>query len=147
MVEVTAKNRFFLIYKRKIDIEYHSTIITWKRAQTVNFTVSYFASGTKILVKEGSELETIDILARPQVGVIYKTVNVRVIKQQHHATKLVIVKDHNDRFKNLEKRIIDVFAGDGIILEFLKKESSNPNELEVVPEFSYVYEFYACILS
>ncbi|XTZ11173.1 MAG: amino acid ABC transporter substrate-binding protein [cyanobacterium endosymbiont of Rhopalodia yunnanensis] len=146
LVEVTAKNRFSFIEKRKIDIECSSTTVTWKRTKTVDFSVSYFASGTKILVKKGSGLETIDTLAGRQVGVIPKTTNERVIKEQQPSAKLVIVKDHNDGLKKLEEGMIDAFAGDGIILEGLKKESRNPNSLGVFPEFPYVYDSYACIL-
>lgn len=61
--------------------------MTWKITQTVYFTVSYFASDTKLLVNKGSEIETIDTLAVRQVGVIPKTSNERVIKQQQPAAK------------------------------------------------------------
>ncbi|WP_119260135.1 hypothetical protein [cyanobacterium endosymbiont of Rhopalodia gibberula] len=50
--------------------------------------MSYFASGTKILVKKGSGLETIDPLAVRQVGVIPKITNARVIEQQQPAAKI-----------------------------------------------------------
>ena len=108
--------------------------------------MSYFASGTKILVKKDSGLETVDSLAGRQVGVIPKTTNERVIKKQQHTAKLVTVKDLSDGFKKLEADIIEAFVGDGIILEGLRKESRNPGELKVVPNFPYVYESYACIL-
>ncbi|WP_267383562.1 amino acid ABC transporter substrate-binding protein [Cyanobacterium sp. uoEpiScrs1] len=146
LVEVTAKNRLSFIQNRNIDIECSSTTVTWKRSQTVDFTVSYFASGTKILVKKGSELETIETLAGRKIGVITKTTNERVIQQQQPAAKLVRVKDHNDGLKKLEEDKIDAFAGDGIILEGLKKESRNPSLLKVVPEFPYAYESYACMV-
>jgi polar amino acid transport system substrate-binding protein len=61
--------------------------VTWKITQTVYFTVSYFSSDTKLLFNKGSEIETIDTLAVRQVGVILKTSNERVIKQQQPAAK------------------------------------------------------------
>ncbi len=146
LVEVTPKNRFDFIKNGKIDLECASTTFTWQRNQMVDFTVSYFASGTKILVKKDSGLGTIDTLAGRKVGVIPKTTNEQAIKQQQPAAKLVIVKDRNDGLKKLEAGTIDAFASDGIILEGLKKESKNPSALEVVPEFPYVYESYACMV-
>ncbi|HAC62238.1 MAG TPA: amino acid ABC transporter substrate-binding protein [Cyanothece sp. UBA12306] len=146
LLEVTAQNRFDKIKDGTIDIECASTTFTWERNETVDFTVSYFASGTKVLVAKGSGIGAIETLAGRKVGVIPKTTNEQAIKIQQPAAQLVMVKDRNDGLKKLESGIIDAFASDGIVLEGLKKESSNPNILEVVPEFPYVYESYACMV-
>ncbi len=146
LVEVNPQNRFAKIKDGSIDIECASTTFTWQRNQTVDFTVSYFASGTKVLVKKGSGIGPIETLAGRKVGIIPKTTNEQAIKLQQPAAQLVAVKDRNDGLQKLETGIIDAFASDGILLQGLKKESSNPSNLEVVPEFPYVYESYACMI-
>ncbi len=146
LVEVTPQNRFAKIKEGSIDIECASTTFTWEREKEVDFTVSYFASGTKVLVKKGSGLDTLESLAGRKVGVIAETTNERVIKIQQPAAELVSVKDRIDGLNKLEAGEIDAFASDGILLEGLKKEAKNPVNLEVVPEFPFMYESYACIV-
>lgn len=146
LVEVTPENRFTKIKDQSIDIECGSTTVTWQREKEVDFSVSYFASGTKLLVKKGSELGTVESLAGMKIGVIPNTTNEKAIKLQQPAAQLVTVKDRFDGLQKLEKGEIDGFASDGIILEGLKQNASNSNALEIVPEFPYMYESYACAI-
>nr|MCU0536187.1 transporter substrate-binding domain-containing protein [Hydrococcus sp. Prado102] len=53
LVEVSPQNRFAKIKDGSIDIECSSTTLTWEREKEVDFSVSYFASGTQMLVKKG----------------------------------------------------------------------------------------------
>lgn len=145
-VEVNPENRFTKLKDGTIDLECGSTTITWERKKEVDFSVSYFASGTKLLVKTDSNLNTIESLAGRRIGVIPNTTNEKVIRLQQPAAELIIVQD---RYQGLEKLIageIDGFASDGIVLHGLRKTAINPSGLEVVPDFPYVYESYACAL-
>lgn len=145
-IEVTPENRFSKIEDGSIDIECGSTTVTWKREQEVDFSVSYFAGGTKLLVKKDSNLNTIESLAGRRIGVIANTTNEKVIKLQQPAAELVPVKDRYDGLEKLVAGEIDGFASDGIVLEGLKKTAINAKGLEIVPEFPYMYESYACTL-
>jgi polar amino acid transport system substrate-binding protein len=146
VVEVTPQNRFDKIKNGSIDIECGSTTFTWKRDREADFSVSYFASGTQLLVTEGSGLHSIDTLAGKRIGVIANTTNETVIKTQQPAAILVTVKDRNEGLKKLETGEIEGFASDGITLEGLRKNSSRGGGLAIVPQYPYAYESYACIL-
>lgn len=146
LVEVTPQNRFDKIAQNAIDIECASTTFTWEREQQVDFTVSYFASGTQLLVKKDSELNSLDSLAGKRIGVIAQTTNEAVMKQQQPAATFITVSDRYEGLEKLESGEIDGFASDGILLEGLKREGKNPTNLEVIPEFPYQYEAYACII-
>ncbi|WP_013323153.1 amino acid ABC transporter substrate-binding protein [Gloeothece verrucosa] len=146
LVEVTPENRFAKIKDQSIDIECGSTTVTWARDKEVDFSVSYFASGTQLLVKKGSNLGTIESLAGMKIGVIPNTTNERAIKLQQPAAQLVTVKDRFEGLQKLEKGEIDGFASDGIVLQGLKRTVKNGNSLEIVPEYPYMYESYACVI-
>jgi polar amino acid transport system substrate-binding protein len=146
LVEVTPENRFSKLKDRSIDIECSSTTFTWKRDKEVDFSLSYFASGTQLLVKKGSKLGTIESLAGKKIGVISKTTNEAVIKTQQPAAQLVAVKDRNEALKKLQKGEIDGFADDGIVLEGLRRKTANSKDYDIVPKFPYQYESYACTL-
>lgn len=146
LVEVTPQNRFDKVKNREIDIECASSTFTWERDQFVDFTVSYFASGTKILRKKGSNLGTIESLAGRRIGVIPNTTNEQAIKLQQPAAQIIPIKDRNEGLNKLKKGEIDAIAGDGIVLQGLRLENNNADSFEVVPEFPYVYEAYACMI-
>jgi polar amino acid transport system substrate-binding protein len=88
----------------------------------------------------------LESLAGRKVGVIPNTTNERAIKLQQPAAQLVAVQDQSDGLAKLEKGEIEAFAGDGIVLEGLKKGAKNPQGLVVVPTLPYQYESYACSL-
>ncbi|MBR8831165.1 MAG: Glutamate/aspartate import solute-binding protein [Chroococcopsis gigantea SAG 12.99] len=146
IVEVTPANRFSKLKKGDIDIECGSTSVTWNREKEVDFSVSYFANGTQLLVKKNSPLNSIDSLAGKRIGVIANTTNARVIKTQQPAAKIVTLKNRNEGLQKLSAGEIDGFASDGITLEGLRKTAKNPGEFKVVPDFPYAYEAYACTL-
>jgi polar amino acid transport system substrate-binding protein len=146
LVEVTAQERFSKIKDRQIDIECSSSTFTWERQKQVDFSVSYFASGTQLLAKKDSGLGSIETLFGKKIGVLSKTTNEAAIKSQQPEAQLVIVKDHLDGLKKLQNGEIDGFAGDGILLEGLRRTTTNPKDWEIVPEYPYVYESYACML-
>ncbi|MEM8780355.1 MAG: amino acid ABC transporter substrate-binding protein [Cyanobacteria bacterium P01_G01_bin.49] len=146
LVEVTPQNRFNKVKNREIDIECASSTFTWERDQSVDFSVSYFASGTKLLIKKGSQLGTIESLAGSKIGVIPNTTNEQAIKLQQPAAQLIPIKDRNEGLEMLQKGDIEAIAGDGIVLQGLRLENKNPDSLAVVPEFPYVYEAYACMI-
>lgn len=146
LVEVTPQNRFDKLKNGSIDLECGSTTFTWNREKEIDFSVSYFASGTQVLTKKGSGLHEIESLAGKRIGVIPETTNERVIKSQQPAAQLIKVKDRMEGLKKLEQGEIDGFASDGIVLEGLKKTTANSDTLEIVPNYPYLYESYACTL-
>lgn len=146
LIEVSPQTRFTKIKEGSIDIECASTTFTWEREKTVDFTVSYFAGGTKVLVNKNSGLGTLESLAGKKVGVVPKTTNEQVIRSQQPAAQIVPVKDRLEALKRLEAGEIDALANDAILLEGLKKEAKNPSEWVVLPDFPYQYEAYACIV-
>jgi polar amino acid transport system substrate-binding protein len=146
MVEATADNRFDLITNQTIDLECASSTFTWNRTAVVDFSVSYFADGTKIITGVDSDLESADSLAGRAIGVIPDTTNAKAILDFQPGATIVEVKDQADGMAKLEAGEIEAFAGDGIVLAGLKKTSDNPQQWKVVPNFPYQYEAYACLL-
>lgn len=146
VVESTVEDRFQQIQNRAIDIECASTTFTWDRTKKVDFSVSYFADGTRILTSPKSGLESIESLAGRKVGVIPNSTNEKAIKLQQPAAQLVYVNNQTEGLAKLEKGEIEAFAGDGIVLEGIRKKAKNPKAWSVVPPLPYQYESYACMV-
>jgi polar amino acid transport system substrate-binding protein len=146
LVEATPEERFNLIQSNKIDIECASSTFTWARTQKVDFSVSYFADGTKILTRANSGLESAASLNGRAVGVIPNSTNEKAIKVLQPGVNLVPLRDQGDGVAKLEAGEIEAFAGDGIVLEGLRQKLKNPQDWVIVPNFPYQYESYACLL-
>jgi polar amino acid transport system substrate-binding protein len=146
LVEATPENRFEKIKNGSIDIECASTTFTWERTKQVDFSVSYFADGTKILTNKNSGLNSLESLSGRKIGVIMNTTNEKAIKLQQPAAQLVPIQNQADGLAKLEKGEIDAFAGDGIVLEGIRQKAKNASDFVVVPDFPYQYESYACSL-
>lgn len=145
-VTVNPSNRFQQIQDGSIDIECGSTTVTWTREEIVDFAVSYFASGTQMIVNRGSGFANSDNLTGAKIGVIPNTTNEKAMKMFAKSATLIPVKSEEDGWMMVQKGELDGFAGDGILLQALKRQSSNSQDFEIVPEFPYMVESYACTI-
>lgn len=146
LIEVTPQNRFAKIQDQSIDLECASTTFTWKREKEVDFSLSYFASGTQMLIPKDSDLVNIPSLAGKRIGVISKTTNEEVLKKLKPQATLVILQDHQEGLVKLQKGEIDGFASDGILLEGLRRSADRPDRWQIFPGDPYILQSYACIL-
>lgn len=146
LVEINTANRFELIKNKTLDIECGSTTVTWEREKFVDFSVSYFASGTQMIVNQGSRFEAANSLKGANIAVIPNTTNEIAMKKFASDANLISVKTEEEGWEKLQKGQIDGFAGDGILLQSLRKKAPNPDKYEIVPEFPYMIESYACTL-
>lgn len=146
LVIINPNNRFEKIQNGDIAIECGSTTITWEREKTVDFSVSYFASGTQMIVKRGSNFGNSNSLAGAKIAVIPKTTNEKAMKVFAKDAQLISVSSEEEGWQKLQKGEIDGFAGDGILLQGLKKQRDKSNSYEIVPEFPYLIEAYGCTI-
>jgi polar amino acid transport system substrate-binding protein len=144
--QINPENRFEQIENGTIHIECGSTTVTWEREKFVDFSVSYFASGTQMIVNSGSGLANVSSLAGIKIAVIPNTTNEQAMKIFAQGAELIPVKSEEEGLAKLKSGEVQGFAGDGILLQALKKNTPNPQIYEIVPEFPYMIESYACTL-
>ena len=146
LVEINPLNRFEEVINGSIHLECGSTTITWEREKRVDFSTSYFASGTQMIVKKDSKLVNSSNLAGVKIAVIPTTTNEQAMKTFASDAKLVYVGTEEEGWQKLLAGEVEAFAGDGILLQGLRKASQQTENYEIVPEFPYVIESYACTL-
>lgn len=146
LVPINAQNRFQEVIDGSIHIECGSTTITWEREKTVDFSVSYFASGTQMITKRGNGFANAENLKGANIAVIPQTTNEKAITRFATSANFISVASEEEGWQKLVKGEIDGFAGDGILLQSLKKQAPSSQDYEIVPEFPYVIESYACTL-
>ncbi|MBV6626529.1 MAG: amino acid ABC transporter substrate-binding protein [Rivularia sp. (in: Bacteria)] len=146
LVTLPPAGRIPNIVNRKVDIVCDASSFTWERNKNVDFSFSYGATGTNLLVKKASKLGSAKSLIGKKIGVLAKTTNEKAIKQAQPQAKLVYLKDRWQGYTALRQGKIDAFADDGILLEAWLGRSKNYNQFKVVPDRPLSREGIACMV-
>jgi glutamate/aspartate transport system substrate-binding protein len=146
---VTSANRIPLLMNGTIDIECGSTTNNTARGKQVAFSINYFYTGTRLLVKTGSPVRGFGDLKGRKVVSTTGTTNVQVLRKfnvEHDAGfELLGAKDHAESALLVEQDRADAFGMDDILLFGLRASAQNPASLAVVGEPLQV-EPYAIML-
>ena len=135
---VTSANRIPLLQNGTIDIECGSTTNNSERGKQVAFAINYFYTGTRFLVKTGTNVNKLADLAGKPVVSTTGTTNFQIIRRLNEEQKLGIdllgAKDHAESALMVQTGRAVAFGMDDILLYGLRASSQNPAELAVVGE-------------
>ncbi len=146
LVALSPAERIPNIVNGKVDIVCDASSFTWERNKNIDFSFSYGATGTKLLVKKASNLSSPQTLIGKRIGVLAKTTNENAIKRSQPQAKLIYLKDREQGYTALQQGKIDAFADDGILLEAWLGRKQNFNTYKVVPDRPYSREGIACMV-
>ena len=146
---VTSANRIPLLQNGTIDIECGSTTNNSERGKQVQFAINYFYTGTRFLVKAGTQVKSIDDLKGKTIVSTTGTTNYKILRNLNEEKKLGMdllgAKDHADAALMVETGRAVAFGMDDILLYGLRASSQNPASLAVVGDPIQV-EPYAIML-
>ena len=148
LVEVNIQNSLDHVRDGEVDISCGPISFTWNRERYIDFSLSYFVTGTQLLVKKGTKIDSLEELRPKRIGVEENTTNEAILKVLDPNLKLVAVMGETDGFAKLERGEIDVYASDGILLEAVRRSAANPDAWEIIPSDDTLInrESYACML-
>ncbi len=133
---VTSANRIPLLENGTIDLECGSTTNNSARAKQVTFSINYFYTGTRFLVKSNSGIKGLEDLKGKVLVSTTGTTNYRLLRDLIAEKKLPIeligAKDHSESALLVESGRAAAFGMDDILLYGLRASSRNPAELAVV---------------
>lgn len=148
-VPVTPQNRIPLLANGTIDIECGSTTNNLTRQEQVEYLPITFITGTKLLVRTASGIETVDDLDGRAIALAQGTTNERVILAEIEARGLNVtvipVRDHAEGMLALETDRVDAYSTDHILLFGLISRSRTPDAFAVVGDF-LSYDPYALMI-
>lgn len=138
-VPVTPSTRIALMANGTIDLECGSTTNNLTRQQQVEYLPTTFITGTKILTRTDSGIESVDDLDGKAIALAQGTTNERAIKSAVEERGLDVdilpVRDHAEGMLALETDRVDAYSTDHILLHGLIETSRNPDEYAVVGDF------------
>jgi len=148
-VPVNPKTRIALMANGTIDLECGSTTNNLTRQEQVEYLPVTFITGTKILTRKDSGIQSVDDLDGKAIGLAQGTTNERVVKAAIEAkgldVKILPVRDHAEGMLSLETDRVDAYSTDHILLYGLIAKSRTPDEFAVVGDF-LSYDPYALMV-
>lgn len=148
-VPVSAQTRIPMLVSGAYDLECGSTTNTAVRGKEVQFAISHFFTGTRLLAKEANGIRNYADLKGKAVATTGGSTNEKVLRKYSDDNNLglqvVLGKDYDDALKLVEDDKAVAFAMDDILLFGLMANSRNPAALEVVGDTLQV-EPYGCML-
>jgi len=139
--ESTPATRIPLITSMAVDLIAGTMTDTRARRESVDFSLTYFATGAQFLVKKGSTFKGVQNIAGRRIGTQQGSTNERALRERYPQANLIVFPDQPSGFTALAQGKVDAYTNDGIQLWGLKYKAPNPNDWMVVGEW-YTYEPY-----
>jgi len=141
MKESTPATRIPLLTSMAVDLIAGTMTDTRARRESVDFSLTFFATGAQFLVKRGSTFKGVQNIAGRRIGTQQGSTNERALRERYPQAHLVIFPDQPSGFTALAQGKVDAYTNDGIQLWGLKYKAPNPNDWVLVGEW-YTYEPY-----
>lgn len=138
-VPVNPKTRIALMANGTIDLECGSTTNNLTRQEQVEYLPITFVTGTKILTRKDSGINSVADLDGKAIALAQGTTNERAVMAAVEAggmdVKILPVRDHAEGMLSLETDRVDAYATDHILLHGLISKSKTPDDFAVVGDF------------
>ncbi len=138
-VPVNPKTRIALMANGTIDLECGSTTNNLTRQEQVEYLPVTFVTGTKIMARKDSGINSIADLDGKAIALAQGTTNERAVMAAVEAAgmdvKILPVRDHAEGMLSLETDRVDAYATDHILLFGLISKSKTPDDFAVVGDF------------
>ena len=148
---VNPKTRIPLVANRTVDIVMGSSTHTIPRDDTVDFTITFFLTGSRLLVAKGSPIKDFEDLAGKKAGAATGSTNEKALRDANTAgiisppCEIVGFEEHPKGFLALSQGKIDAYCTDGSLLAGMKQAAPNPEDWEVIGRL-LTYDPYAYIV-
>ncbi|WP_353193214.1 amino acid ABC transporter substrate-binding protein [Pandoraea pnomenusa] len=133
-VRVIEQMRAPMLRGEAIDIDCAPSTVTAARARQVAFSLPYYASDIRLMVRQGSGIDSIDHLRGLRLAVVQGTTAERIVRARHARAgfQLLMARDYADAFRMLRERRAQALALDDVLLAGLRATSRTPDDFEIV---------------
>jgi polar amino acid transport system substrate-binding protein/glutamate/aspartate transport system substrate-binding protein len=139
--ESAPQTRIPLLTSNAVDLIAETMTDTQSRRESVDFSVTFFATGAQFLVKKGTPIKGIQTIAGKRIAAQQGSTNAKIIRERVPNAKLIEFPDQPAAFQALVQGQVQAYTNDGIQLAGLKAKAPKPDDWAVVGEF-FSYEPY-----
>jgi len=131
-----AKTRISLLVAGATAIQAGCSTYNLRREEVVDYSITYFVTGIRLLVRKGSGIKEVEDLKGRGLGGVSGTTNINVLREINEKQGLGIdIKAYDKEttaFMALQEGKVDAIGVDDVLLAGLKAKAPNPGDLEIV---------------
>ena len=131
-----AKTRIPLLVAGDTDMQAGCSTHNLRREEVVDYSITYFVTGLRLLVRKGSGIKEIEDLRGKGLGSVTGTTNINTLREMNEKEGLGIdIKAYDKEttaFMSLQGGKVDAIGFDDVLLAGLKAKAANPEDWEVV---------------
>ncbi|WP_291327292.1 ABC transporter substrate-binding protein [Desulfovibrio sp. UCD-KL4C] len=132
---VTSATRIPMLVQGSIDLAAATMTHKIARDDTIDFSITYFMDGQKLLVKKGSGIKSVADLKGQKVGTAKGSTSEQNILRAQPAAKVLSFEGYPQAFLALKQGKVKAVTTDSTILLGLKNSDPNPAGWEIVGDF------------
>ena len=125
---VSSATRIPLLEMRRIDLISATMTHYRKREEKVDFSLGYYFSPNKVLVKKDSPIRSFKDLAGKRVGTAIGAGTLKALPKKAPGVKMTTYENHPDGFLSLKRGLVHAIATDYIVLAGLVARSDDPDK-------------------
>lgn len=137
-VEVNANDRLQAVVDGRAQMECGTTTVTFSRLEKVDFSLLFYVTGTSLMTRSGSPVQSLNDLGGGKVAVTQGTTTDRVVTEKIRdsgiAAELVRVANHRVALEMLLDNKVTAMAGDQATLLGLGMTSGRLKDLRLTGE-------------
>lgn len=132
---VTSKNRIPMLAQGSVDMLAATMTHKFSRDENIDFSITYFMDGQKLLVEKGAGIMSTADLAGKKVGTVKGSTSEKNIIAAQPAAHVISYDEYPQAFQALKQGKVVAVTTDSGILAGLKVGDDKPEKWEVVGEF------------
>src|SRR3990170_2741741 len=129
--ESAPATRIPLLTSNAVDLIAETMTDTQSRRDSVDFSITFFATGAQFLVKKGSPIKGIQTIAGKRVAAQQGSTNARIIRERVPTAKLLEFPDQPAAFQALAQGQVQAYTNDGIQLAGLMESIESGKYFEI----------------
>lgn len=129
---VTSATRIPMLAQGSVDILAATMTHKFERDEVIDFSITYFMDGQKLLVKKGSKVKSAADLAGKKVGTAKGSTSEQNIKNAQPKCTVLSYEGYPQAFLAMNQGMVAAVTTDSTILLGLKNSAANPDDYEIV---------------
>jgi polar amino acid transport system substrate-binding protein len=119
----------------KVDLVAASMTRSAGRARDIDFSLAYFVSPHKVLVRKDSGIKVLSQLADRKLALVRSASVDRELEEAVPRLAIILVDDYNAAFTALRERQVDAFLADELLLLFFAQRSGAPQDFALISDY------------
>jgi len=135
-ISLINAGRIPALQQDKVDVVAASMTRSTGRARDIDFSLAYFVSPHKVLVRTDSGINGVSQLAGRKLALVRSASVDRELAAAVPQLAIVLVDDYNAAFAALRDRAVEAFLADELLLLYFAQHSGAPQDFAVLSDYA-----------